>query len=57
MWATLVIGIWVADLETVGLKNGGEITIKECFKLRIQDLNRGCVVGYGMVQLNTMNGQ
>ena len=33
MWACLVIGIWVADIENAGLKNGGEITIKECFKL------------------------
>jgi hypothetical protein len=76
-------------IENVGLKNGGEITIKQCFKLSkrelseaiendikeanessqtltelsehfaecklwVQDLNRGCVVGYGMVQLDIM---
>ena len=92
MWVCLVLGIQVADIENAGLKNGGEITIKECYKLSkrelseaiknyikeanessqtptelskhfvnvelwVQDLNRGCVVGYDTVQLNTMSDQ
>jgi hypothetical protein len=32
MWTCIVLGIWVADIEKAGLKNGWEITTKKCFK-------------------------
>jgi ribosomal protein S17 len=39
MWVCLVLGIQVADIENAGLKNGGEITIKECYKLSKRELS------------------
>jgi hypothetical protein len=39
MWACLVLSIQVADIENAGLKNGGEITIKQCFKPSKRELS------------------